>query len=79
MPWQPPDSLLGPRTQVRAFRAGDAEALWQAIDSSREHLGVWLGWARAYGSRAAVASPKRSASSARASPAAPRSAVRARP
>jgi hypothetical protein len=41
-----PEELVGDRVVVRPFRAVDTEALWQAIDSSREHLTPWMGWAR---------------------------------
>jgi RimJ/RimL family protein N-acetyltransferase len=43
-----PDELVGPRVVARCFRDGDALALWEAVDESREHLAKWMPWARSY-------------------------------
>lgn len=39
-----PDVLIGERVVVRPYRAGDGNALWEAIEESREHLRPWLPW-----------------------------------
>jgi ribosomal-protein-serine acetyltransferase len=39
-----PDELVGDRIVVRAWRSGDAEALFEAIDESRDHLRPWMMW-----------------------------------
>ncbi|MDQ3810395.1 MAG: GNAT family N-acetyltransferase [Chloroflexota bacterium] len=44
-----PDELLGPRVRLRPYDEADAPRLWQAIDSSREHLAAWLPWVGTYG------------------------------
>jgi ribosomal-protein-serine acetyltransferase len=39
-----PEELRGRRIIVRPYQAGDAEAVFAAIDESREHLRPWLPW-----------------------------------
>lgn len=39
-----PDEILGERILLRPYKAGDGAALWEAVDSSREHLRRWLPW-----------------------------------
>lgn len=39
-----PEELLGRRVRLRPYRAGDGEALWSAIQESREHLAPWMPW-----------------------------------
>lgn len=41
-----PESLEGPRVVVRPWRAGDGQALFEAVDSSRETVLPWLPWGR---------------------------------
>jgi RimJ/RimL family protein N-acetyltransferase len=43
-----PDELVGPRVVVRPYAETDAQALWEAVDESREHLGKWMPWATEY-------------------------------
>src|SRR5919202_7045196 len=43
-----PDELVGDRIVVRRLEPSDAEDLWQAIDSSREHLASWMVWTSSY-------------------------------
>lgn len=43
-----PEQLDGPRVRVRPYRSDDAQALWEAVDESREHLGPWLPWPNKY-------------------------------
>ena len=43
-----PDELVGERILVRRLEPADADALWQAIDSSREHLAAWMVWTASY-------------------------------
>jgi RimJ/RimL family protein N-acetyltransferase len=38
------DGLRGPRVLVRLWSDSDAEALFAAIDRSREHLRTWMEW-----------------------------------
>jgi RimJ/RimL family protein N-acetyltransferase len=38
------EGLSGSKTRVRLWTPGDAEKLFQAIDSSREHLRPWMEW-----------------------------------
>lgn len=45
---QLPEELRGPRVVVRPYRPADAEQLYDAIEESREHIGRWLPWVRAY-------------------------------
>jgi RimJ/RimL family protein N-acetyltransferase len=39
-----PDELLGERVLVRPYRPGDGQAVWEAVDESRERLRPWLPW-----------------------------------
>lgn len=43
-----PYELPTERLTVRCYRPGDAEALWEAVDESREHLRPWLPWVDLY-------------------------------
>ena len=43
-----PDELVGERVVVRPFADSDADALYQAIDESREHLMPWMPWSQDY-------------------------------
>jgi RimJ/RimL family protein N-acetyltransferase len=43
-----PEQLDGSRVRVRPYRPDDAQALWEAVDESREHLFRWLPWANQY-------------------------------
>jgi ribosomal-protein-serine acetyltransferase len=40
-----PAQLVGERVLLRPYRAGDGQALWEAVDESREHVLPWLPWA----------------------------------
>lgn len=48
--WTPPEPFTirfeTPRLVVRAYELGDAEGLFEAVSSSREHLLPWMPWAR---------------------------------
>lgn len=44
--------LTGERVLVRPWSAADAPALWEAADSSRDHLAPWMPWIDAYRSPA---------------------------
>jgi ribosomal-protein-serine acetyltransferase len=39
-----PDKMVGPRILIRPLQAGDGQALWEAIEESREQLAPWLPW-----------------------------------
>lgn len=39
-----PTEIVGERVLLRPYRPGDGEAIWQAIDESRESLRPWLPW-----------------------------------
>ena len=39
-----PSELIGERIVLRAFRDDDALHLWNAVDTSREHLKRWMPW-----------------------------------
>jgi len=39
-----PAVVEGPRILLRPWRRGDGPALWDAIDSSRDHLAPWMPW-----------------------------------
>lgn len=39
-----PAEFRGERILLRPFRDDDAPALWEAVDSSREHLKRWMPW-----------------------------------
>jgi RimJ/RimL family protein N-acetyltransferase len=43
-----PEQLDGRRVRVRPYRPDDAQALWEAVDESREHLSPWLPWVSTY-------------------------------
>jgi len=42
-----PDRLVGDRIVVRPFQVGDGQALFEAIEESRDHLLPWLPWGAA--------------------------------
>jgi RimJ/RimL family protein N-acetyltransferase len=42
------DELAGERVVVRPYRVEDAEALWEAVAESREHIRPWLPFADAH-------------------------------
>ena len=44
------DELRGKRVLVRPYRSADAEALYAAVEESREHVGRWLAWPQSYSS-----------------------------
>jgi RimJ/RimL family protein N-acetyltransferase len=44
----PPYELIGERVVVRAWRPEDAQALFEAVDESRERLRPWMGWVDLY-------------------------------
>ena len=39
-----PDELIGDRVLVRSYKAGDGQAVWDAVEESREHILPWLPW-----------------------------------
>jgi len=39
-----PSELIGERVLLRPYRAGDGQALWEAVDESREHILPWMPW-----------------------------------
>ncbi len=43
-----PDALHGERVLLRPYRVDDAEALFTAIDESREHLRPWMPWVESH-------------------------------
>lgn len=43
-----PDTLVGERVIVRPWDEADSDMLWDAIDSSREHLEAWMPWVDRY-------------------------------
>lgn len=43
-----PDALDGPRLRVRPYLRDDADALWGAVQESREHLEPWMPWIHEY-------------------------------
>lgn len=43
-----PDELRGPRVTVRPYRLADAEAMYEAVDESRETLVQWFNWVGGY-------------------------------
>jgi RimJ/RimL family protein N-acetyltransferase len=45
-----PEQLDGPRVRVRPYHPDDAQALWEAVDESRDHLLPWLPWVNHYAS-----------------------------
>jgi RimJ/RimL family protein N-acetyltransferase len=42
-----PELLEGQQVTLRPWRRGDGRGLWDAIDSSREHLLPWMPWVEA--------------------------------
>jgi RimJ/RimL family protein N-acetyltransferase len=46
---QLPDELRGARILLRPYRDEDAEAVFAAIEESREHLRPWVGWVDRFG------------------------------
>lgn len=42
------DELRGERVLLRPYREGDAEAVFEAISESREHLLPWMPWSEQY-------------------------------
>ncbi len=45
-----PTELRGERILLRPFRDDDAPALWEAVDSSRDHLKRWMPWVNEHNS-----------------------------
>jgi RimJ/RimL family protein N-acetyltransferase len=43
-----PEELLGERVVIRRPRGEDAQALWDAVDGSRAHIGRWMPWPHVY-------------------------------
>jgi RimJ/RimL family protein N-acetyltransferase len=43
-----PDELVGDRVIVRSWIEADTNQLWDAIDSSRDHLEPWMPWVDRY-------------------------------
>lgn len=43
-PVEIPDQLLGPRVLLRPLHPGDAPAVWEAVEESRERLAAWMPW-----------------------------------
>ena len=43
-----PERLDGARVRVRPYQPDDAQALWEAVDESRDHLSPWLAWVAKY-------------------------------
>ena len=43
-----PAALEGPTVCVRPYRTDDAQALWDAVQESREHLAPWMPWVHDY-------------------------------
>lgn len=39
-----PEELVGERTVIRPYRAGDGRALFDAVDESRKHILPWMPW-----------------------------------
>lgn len=39
-----PTELIGERVIVRPYRPGDGQAVWEAVEESREHILPWLPW-----------------------------------
>jgi RimJ/RimL family protein N-acetyltransferase len=39
-----PQEVLGDRVLLRPYRAGDGEAVWSAVEESRELLRPWMPW-----------------------------------
>lgn len=45
-----PTELIGERIALRAFQDGHASALWDVLETSREHLKPWMLWANDHSS-----------------------------
>ena len=45
-----PTQLVGERVLLRPYQAGDGQALFEAVDKSREHLLPWMPWGGQHGS-----------------------------
>ena len=45
-----PSELIGERVALRTFRDDHAPSLWNAVDSSREHLKRWMPWVNEHNS-----------------------------
>jgi ribosomal-protein-serine acetyltransferase len=43
-----PTIVVDATTRIRPWRQDDAQALWEAVDGSREHIAAWLPWADRY-------------------------------
>lgn len=43
-----PDQLVGERVIVRPWAESDGMELWEAVDSSRDHLEPWMPWVDRY-------------------------------
>jgi RimJ/RimL family protein N-acetyltransferase len=43
-----PDELVGNLVIVRPWAEADSDALWEAVDSSRDHLEPWMPWVDRY-------------------------------
>lgn len=41
-----PREVKGERIVLRAYEDADADALWEAIDTSRAHLSTWMPWVK---------------------------------
>jgi ribosomal-protein-serine acetyltransferase len=39
-----PEQMVGDRVLVRPYRAGDGQAVFDAVDESRDHILPWLPW-----------------------------------
>lgn len=50
-----PNSFVGPRVLLRAWRPEDAPLLWEAVDESRARLGQWMTWVAGHDSPAVSA------------------------
>jgi len=44
-----PAQLVGERILLRPYQAGDGQALFEAVDESREHLLPWMPWGSQHG------------------------------
>ncbi len=47
-----PAQLLGERVLLRPYQAGDGQALWEAVNESREHILPWMPWGDQHGTPA---------------------------
>ena len=39
-----PDKIVSDRTVLRPYRSGDGQALFEAVDESRDHILPWMPW-----------------------------------